>query len=231
MRRLDSRGARQRDRGRGAVQRRDSARRVQGRGRGGGQRCVLACRCGREVPRRGRRRGRDRPGDRLVDRGAAGAHHRRADQRHDLAVQRLRRVHPGQRDRGLRGAGRGHHRPVHGHPGSERDPGPDPSAGFFVWEMLDFIVNASLFVLVGLQLHSVLTGWGHIRREGSRCSGAGQPRGDPHPDRLVLHHAVSDPGARPPPQPARPKSGAASAVVCLGGMRGACRWRRRCRCH
>ncbi len=28
--------------------------------------------------------------------------------------------------------------------------------GRFVWEMLDFIVNASLFVLVGLQLHSVV---------------------------------------------------------------------------
>jgi monovalent cation/hydrogen antiporter len=28
--------------------------------------------------------------------------------------------------------------------------------GTFVWEMLDFIVNASLFVLVGLQLHSVV---------------------------------------------------------------------------
>jgi CPA1 family monovalent cation:H+ antiporter len=28
--------------------------------------------------------------------------------------------------------------------------------GFFVWEMLDFIINASLFVLVGLQLHQVV---------------------------------------------------------------------------
>jgi monovalent cation/hydrogen antiporter len=30
--------------------------------------------------------------------------------------------------------------------------------GFFVWEMLDFILNASLFVLVGLQLRRVVTG-------------------------------------------------------------------------
>jgi monovalent cation/hydrogen antiporter len=30
--------------------------------------------------------------------------------------------------------------------------------GFFVWEMLDYIVNASLFVLVGLQLRSVIRG-------------------------------------------------------------------------
>jgi CPA1 family monovalent cation:H+ antiporter len=29
--------------------------------------------------------------------------------------------------------------------------------GFFVWEMLDFVLNASLFVLVGLQLHRVVT--------------------------------------------------------------------------
>jgi monovalent cation/hydrogen antiporter len=29
--------------------------------------------------------------------------------------------------------------------------------GFFVWEMLDFILNASLFVLVGLQLRTVVT--------------------------------------------------------------------------
>ena len=49
-----------------------------------------------EVPGRGRRRGRDRPGDRLVDRGRCGrAPPTGADQRHDVAVQRLRRVHPG----------------------------------------------------------------------------------------------------------------------------------------
>jgi CPA1 family monovalent cation:H+ antiporter len=34
--------------------------------------------------------------------------------------------------------------------------------GFFVWEMLDFIINASLFVLVGLQLHRVVKGLGDI---------------------------------------------------------------------
>jgi monovalent cation/hydrogen antiporter len=32
--------------------------------------------------------------------------------------------------------------------------------GFFVWEMLDFIINASLFVLVGLQLRNVVNGLG-----------------------------------------------------------------------
>jgi CPA1 family monovalent cation:H+ antiporter len=34
--------------------------------------------------------------------------------------------------------------------------------GFFVWEMLDFIINASLFVLVGLQLRAVVTNLGRI---------------------------------------------------------------------
>jgi Na+/H+ antiporter len=32
--------------------------------------------------------------------------------------------------------------------------------GFFVWDMLDFIINASLFVLVGLQLRTVVNGLG-----------------------------------------------------------------------
>ena len=45
---------------------------------------------------------------------------RRADQRGDLAVQRLRGVHPGQRGRGIGRAGGGHDRPVHGDPGAER---------------------------------------------------------------------------------------------------------------
>ena len=30
--------------------------------------------------------------------------------------------------------------------------------GTFVWEMLDFLINATLFVLVGLQLHGVVDG-------------------------------------------------------------------------
>ena len=32
--------------------------------------------------------------------------------------------------------------------------------GFFVWDVLDFIINASLFVLVGLQLRTVVNGLG-----------------------------------------------------------------------
>ncbi|MDQ3850248.1 MAG: Na+/H+ antiporter [Actinomycetota bacterium] len=32
--------------------------------------------------------------------------------------------------------------------------------GFFVWDILDFLLNATLFVLVGLQLHGVLDGLG-----------------------------------------------------------------------
>jgi CPA1 family monovalent cation:H+ antiporter len=34
--------------------------------------------------------------------------------------------------------------------------------GFFVWEMLDFIINASLFVLVGLQLRAVVNSLGRV---------------------------------------------------------------------
>ena len=30
--------------------------------------------------------------------------------------------------------------------------------GFFVWDLLDFLINATLFVLVGLQLHTVVNG-------------------------------------------------------------------------
>ena len=35
-----------------------------------------------------------------------------------------------------------------------------PLQGYFVWDILDFIVNATLFVLIGLQLHAVLDGLG-----------------------------------------------------------------------
>jgi CPA1 family monovalent cation:H+ antiporter len=37
-------------------------------------------------------------------------------------------------------------------------------AGSFVWELLDFLVNATLFVLVGLQLHSVVDALGGYTR-------------------------------------------------------------------
>ena len=98
----------------------------------------------------------DRPGRRLGHRRAAGADERRADQRDDLAVQRLRGVHPGQRRRRIGRAGRGHHRPVHGDPGPSIIPARIRLQGNFMWEMLDFILNASLFVLVGLQLRGVV---------------------------------------------------------------------------
>jgi hypothetical protein len=62
------------------------------------------------VSGRRRRRGGHRPGRRVGHRGVAGADERRADERDDLTVQRLCGVHPGQRDRGIRGAGGGHDR-------------------------------------------------------------------------------------------------------------------------
>jgi CPA1 family monovalent cation:H+ antiporter len=34
--------------------------------------------------------------------------------------------------------------------------------GWFVWEILDFIINASLFMLVGLQLHAIVNGLGAV---------------------------------------------------------------------
>ena len=51
--------------------------------------------------------------------------------------------------------------------------------GTFVWELLDFIVNASLFVLVGVQLHSVVDRLGGISARKARpVCGADASRAD-----------------------------------------------------
>jgi NhaP-type Na+/H+ or K+/H+ antiporter len=68
--------------------------------------------------------------------------------------------------------------------------------GYYVWDILDFVVNATLFVLVGLQLRSVvdqlsgfsageLLGWGLAIAAVVTAT------------RLELHDALPDPVARP----------------------------------
>ena len=76
---------------------------------------------------------------------------------HDLAVQRLRRVHP----RRTRSAPSGVLAAVTtgiymGIRGPSIIPARTRLQGFFVWDILDFLINASLFVLVGLQLRRVV---------------------------------------------------------------------------
>ena len=60
--------------------------------------------------------------------------------------------------------------------------------GYFVWDILDFIINAILFVLIGLQLRTVvdgLSGFSAGRARRLRPRGDGGGGGDP--DRVVLH--------------------------------------------
>jgi NhaP-type Na+/H+ or K+/H+ antiporter len=75
--------------------------------------------------------------------------------------------------------------------------------GFFVWEVLDFVLNASLFVLVGLQLRGVVTNLdGHSARTlaGYAVAVSGVVIGT----RLiwVLHRSLPDPAAGPTTKPA-----------------------------
>ena len=84
--------------------------------------------------------------------------------------------------------------------------------GYFVWDILDFIINAILFVLIGLQLRAVvdgLSGYSAMTLGGYALAVTAGGRG--HPARVVLHRPVPDPGDRPAP-------GAAGAAD--GGARG-----------
>ena len=76
--------------------------------------------------------------------------------------------------------------------------------GFFVWEILDFVLNASLFVLVGLQLRGVVTNLDG-NSAGSLALYAAAVSGVVIVTRLdlVLHHSVPDPRDRPAAEPAR----------------------------
>jgi monovalent cation/hydrogen antiporter len=95
--------------------------------------------------------------------------------------------------------------------------------GFLVWEMLDFLINATLFVLVGLQLHTVVDGIsGHSAR--SVAAYALAISGVVVVIRLVWFFTVPylirllD---RRPSQRARRVGARARLVVAWSGMRGA----------
>ena len=96
--------------------------------------------------------------------------------------------------------------------------------GFAVWEILVFLLNATLFILIGLQLPVIVDGLdAYTTGELVGYCGARLRDGDRRPLRLGVHDAVRDPRARP----AAPAAGAArrrraSAIVSAwAGMRGA----------
>ena len=101
-------------RGRGADQRRDRARRLQGRGRGRAHRLLQRLGGGRGVPLLRPRRRRARPRHRLGDRPGPRAPRRPAGRAHDRAVLRLRRLPAGRGARALRRHRRRRDRALHG---------------------------------------------------------------------------------------------------------------------
>ena len=95
--------------------------------------------------------------------------------------------------------------------------------GFAVWELIVFLLNAVLFVLIGLQLPSILDAVsGHRRRHARRLRARDHRRGRRDAIPLAVHDPVHDPGARPPPEPGRaPGRRRPRVVVGWAGMRGA----------
>ena len=94
---------------------------------------------------------------------------------------------------------------------------------FAVWEILVFLLNAALFILIGLQLPVIAEGLdGYSTRRAGRLLGARVRHRDRRPLRLGVHGALPDPRAR---SAARAAGAAASArmriVSAWAGMRGA----------
>ena len=147
------------DRGREPGQRCDRARRLPG-GRGRrGRRQLLGARRRARVRRSGRRRDRDRAAGRLPGRRDPAPARRRADRDHDLAAHRLRGLHPRRRARPLGRAGGRHRRHLPGLAGPRAAVTPQTRLqGFAVWEILVFLLNATLFILIGLQLPVIADG-------------------------------------------------------------------------
>ena len=84
--------------------------------------------------------------------------------------------------------------------------------GFAMWEILVFLLNASLFILIGLQLPVIVDGLqGRTRRGGDRLFRTRVRSGDRHPVRLDVHGSLPDPRARPPAPAARAALAAARA--------------------
>ena len=73
-----------------------------------------------------------------------------------LGVHRLRRLPAGRAARRLRGPGRGDHRPVRRLAGPQLASAATRLLGFSFWEVLVYLANAVLFILVGLELRPIL---------------------------------------------------------------------------
>ena len=64
--------------------------------------------------------------------------------------------------------------------------------GFGMWELLQFLLNAFLFVLIGLQLPAILDGLaGRVAGDAARLRRRGQRRGRAHAARLAAHASSS----------------------------------------
>ena len=106
--------------------------------------------------------------------------------------------------------------------------------GFAMWSVLTFLLNATLFILIGLQLPVIVDGLG------------GRPAGEVIGYAAVVCAAVIairfiwsfiDHLPHPGDRPARVAAGAARRAGAAGSSRagrgcaGRCRWRRRWRCR
>ena len=90
-----------------------------------------------------------------------------------------------------------------------------------VWDVLTFLLNATLFVLIGLQLPVVLDSLtGQPLSELLGC-GARLRRRDRHPLRLVVHGSLHRAGARPASRATGSARVPARAVIAWSGLRGA----------
>jgi Sodium/hydrogen exchanger family len=89
--------------------------------------------------------------------------------------------------------------------------------GGFIWDIVDFLGNAILFLLVGLQLRAVVEGLsGYSTSTLWRLCPGGDGGGRGDPAGLVLHGSVPGLGDRPPTGPAGPAGRRARAVP--GGL-------------
>jgi CPA1 family monovalent cation:H+ antiporter len=84
--------------------------------------------------------------------------------------------------------------------------------GYAAWETLVFLLNALLFVLIGLQLPLILDALsGASPGDAARAGRGREPRGDPHTHRVEHHDALRRPSARPPARAARAAHGLAQS--------------------
>ena len=105
-----------------------------------------------------------------------------------------------------------------------------------MWEVLTFLLNAALFILIGLQLPLIVNGLDtYTTGRGDRLLGAHLRHRDRYEVLVALHHAVRPPRRRPPPRSSGSAASTpprASSSVGLGCAepshsppRWRCRWR------